>query len=157
MTRHDQGEVFDTLGDSWWDDAGPLSDLDPLLGTARISFVDRVLVRPSERPALVLDFGAGGGNMTARLAGPRTHMMALDSSLRSIQTARRNISGTNVDFLVGVGERLPFADIFDVVLCMDVLEHVAEPAAVVAQASYGPGESSCSQDPAGASSPSCCW
>jgi len=136
--RATQRDVFDDMAATWWDESGLLHGLGVLLAPVRIPFVIGVLRdqlgRGSHR---VLDLGAGGGLLAEALGDAGLAMLALDPSLPSIRAGRDHgsLTGSDVRFIGGVGERLPFVDgSFDAVVCMEVLEHVDDPGAVVAEA-----------------------
>ena len=135
MTARNSRNVFDEEGDTWWEDGGALVGLDALLGPFQEPYIDRALDELGTPRLRVLDLGAGGGRLTAQLAGRGHALVAADPSTRSLRAARRHTGEDLVSFVAAVGERLPFHDkSFDAVLCMDVLEHVEEPAAVVEEA-----------------------
>ncbi|MCP4623453.1 MAG: class I SAM-dependent methyltransferase [bacterium] len=70
----------------------------------------------------LLDIGCGDGRLTGLLAGKADAITAIDPDESSIEAARRNING--VDFLVGSGEELEFAnETFDIVLFSYSLHH----------------------------------
>jgi ubiquinone/menaquinone biosynthesis C-methylase UbiE len=70
----------------------------------------------------LLEIGCGDGRLTALLAGKADAITAIDPDDSRIETARRNINGVN--FLVGSGEKLDFADdTFDIVLFGYSLHH----------------------------------
>lgn len=132
-------QLFDELASTWWDEAGVLRGLGVLLDPVRIPFIVDVLrVELGSGPRDVLDLGAGGGSLSEALARLGLSVVALDPSLPSVQAGKEHGARVNaaVSFLVGRGEQLPFPDTsFDAVLCMETLEHVADPLAVVAESS----------------------
>jgi ubiquinone/menaquinone biosynthesis C-methylase UbiE len=70
----------------------------------------------------LLEIGCGDGRLTALLAGKADAITAIDPDESSVETARKNINGVN--FLVGSGEKLDFADgSFDIVLFSYSLHH----------------------------------
>jgi 2-polyprenyl-6-hydroxyphenyl methylase/3-demethylubiquinone-9 3-methyltransferase len=76
-----------------------------------------------------LDIGCGGGFLAEEFARRGCRVVGVDPSAVSIETARRHaaLSGLDVDYQVGFGERLPVADgEFDLTYCCDVLEHVSD-------------------------------
>ncbi|MFB3048647.1 MAG: bifunctional 2-polyprenyl-6-hydroxyphenol methylase/3-demethylubiquinol 3-O-methyltransferase UbiG [Acidimicrobiia bacterium] len=133
-----QPDPFDALASTWWDESGVLHGLGVLLAPVRVPFVTGVL-RAELGPGgdRVLDLGSGGGLLGAALSDHDFTVVALDPSLASLGAGKAHggSAGRGLRFVGGVGERLPFGDLsFDAVVCMDVLEHVDDPAAVVAEA-----------------------
>lgn len=133
-----QPDPFDALGSTWWDESGVLHGLGVLLAPVRIPFVVGVLsTELGPGTHRVLDLGSGGGLLSATLDDRDFTVVALDPSLPSLDAGKTHgdSAGTRVRFVAGVGERLPFVDAsFDAVVCMEVLEHVSDPAIVVAEA-----------------------
>lgn len=84
-------------------------------------------IRPGAR---VLDAGSGRGFGAAHLAGLGLDVVGVDSDGETVETARRDYPG--IAFVTGDACALPFADAsFDAVVCFEVIEHVADPAALV--------------------------
>ncbi len=84
----------------------------------------------------VLDLGCAGGFMAEALAARGALVTGIDPARRAVAAgrARSSATGSGVAYLVGEGERLPLADAaFDAVVCVDVLEHVRDLAAVIAE------------------------
>jgi 2-polyprenyl-6-hydroxyphenyl methylase/3-demethylubiquinone-9 3-methyltransferase len=132
-------DLYNQPGDLWWGDAGPLSLLRTALNPARFGYFRQVL---TERLGLdpyglrALDVGCGGGLLAEEFARLGCQVTGIDPSMPSIKTARAHASqaGLAIEYQVGVGEQLPFADAsFDLVTCCDVLEHVSDLARVVAE------------------------
>src|SRR4029077_14954625 len=85
-----------------------------------------------------LDVGCGGGLMAEGGTRLGFRGVGIDPSAGSIATAEAHAraSGLEIEYHVGRGEELPFSDgSFDLVYCCDVLEHVAEPERLIAEAS----------------------
>lgn len=133
MTNVDPAEIarFDAIAERWWDPHGemrPLHELNPV----RLSFVD-------ERAPLagreVLDVGCGGGLLAEAMARAGAHVSALDLSAELLDVARLHArqSGVVVDYREIPVEALAVDSpgTFATVTCMEMLEHVPEPASVV--------------------------
>lgn len=122
---------FDKLASRWWDPDGesrPLHDLNP----ARLNYIaDRVRL-PGAR---VLDVGCGGGILSEALARAGALVTGIDLAPRVLDVARLHLHESNlqVDYRESSVEALaaeaPAA--FDAITCMEMLEHVPDPGAVI--------------------------
>jgi 2-polyprenyl-6-hydroxyphenyl methylase/3-demethylubiquinone-9 3-methyltransferase len=130
----DPGELakFAALAQSWWDPKGPskpLHELNPL----RLGFVESAL---SLRGASVLDVGCGGGILSESMARAGARVLGIDLSQAVLDVADLHALEANlqVEYRAVAAEELaaerPGA--FDLVTCMEMLEHVPDPAASVA-------------------------
>jgi 2-polyprenyl-6-hydroxyphenyl methylase/3-demethylubiquinone-9 3-methyltransferase len=121
---------FGDLDALWWDPAGPAGVLHAM-NPARIGFYLAALERPRGR--LVLDAGCGGGLVAKSLAEAGAVVVGVDRLPACVEVARRAVPA---GFRPAVAEleRLPFADAsFDAVVAADVLEHVPDLPAAVAE------------------------
>ncbi len=136
-TAHsDPAEVakFDASAHRFWDEAGefaPLHKLNPV----RYEFV---ATRCSLRGARALDVGCGGGLLAESLTKAGAAVIAIDLAPGMIEVAKLHAleSKLQIDYRLAAVEALPampeLASGFDVITCMEMLEHVPEPATTVA-------------------------
>ncbi|HTQ36753.1 MAG TPA: bifunctional 2-polyprenyl-6-hydroxyphenol methylase/3-demethylubiquinol 3-O-methyltransferase UbiG [Steroidobacteraceae bacterium] len=129
-TSADPAEIakFEALAHRFWDSAGefkPLHRLNPV----RADFVG---ARARLQGATVLDVGCGGGLLAEALARRGAHVTGIDLAPAMITTAQLHAaeSGLAIDYRVQDAAELATAAAhsFDVVCCMEMLEHVAQPA-----------------------------
>jgi 2-polyprenyl-6-hydroxyphenyl methylase / 3-demethylubiquinone-9 3-methyltransferase len=128
--------MYDDLGERWY-----AADDDPVAllraeSRLRNPWVVTRIVRERGARARVLDVGCGAGFLSNHLAREGFDVTGVDASRDSLDVAaRHDVSGT-ARYLLGDALALPFpAASFDVVCAMDFLEHVEDPAAVVAEIS----------------------
>ena len=125
-------DKFGALAHRWWDPQGPQKALHAL-NPVRLDYVAQ---RAPLAGAQALDVGCGGGLLSEALAHAGAHVTALDLSPELIKVARlhRLESGVEVDYRLQSAEALAAEapGRFDVVTCMEMLEHVPDPASVVA-------------------------
>lgn len=124
-------DKFDELAQRWWDPAGPQKALHAL-NPARLGYVAQ---RAALRDAAVLDVGCGGGLLSEALAKAGARVTAIDLAPNLLKVARLHglESGVKVEYrqlpVEALAEEAPAS--FDVVTCMEMLEHVPDPASVV--------------------------
>jgi 2-polyprenyl-6-hydroxyphenyl methylase/3-demethylubiquinone-9 3-methyltransferase len=140
----DEVALFSSVADQWWDPKGkfaPLHKFNPI----RLAFIreqalarfgrDPKAARPFEGLRL-LDIGCGGGLLSEPMTRLGFAVTGVDASERNIGVARVHAerSGLAIDYRASTAEALIEAGEapFDVILNMEVIEHVAEPAAYLA-------------------------
>src|SRR4249919_627392 len=124
-------DKFGALAQRWWDPEGPQKALHAL-NPARLGYVsDRVKLQG----AAVLDVGCGAGLLSEALARNGAQVTALDLAPELIKVAKlhRLESGIDVDYRLQSAEALAgeMPGKFDAITCMEMLEHVPDPAAIV--------------------------
>ena len=122
---------FTALAQSWWDPNGPskmLHELNPL----RLRYVDRAAALPGKQ---ILDVGCGGGILSESMGRAGARVLGIDLAPALIEVAELHAlqAGIAVDYRTTAAEDLarerPGA--FDAVTCMEMLEHVPDPAAAL--------------------------
>lgn len=131
--------VYDADHDIWWNPDELFFMLKTSVNPARVGYFERIVREQSSgATGTLLDVGCGGGILAEAFTRLGMVVTGIDPSVSSIETARRHAdqAGVVIDYHVGSGERLPFADAsFDYVSCCDVLEHVQDVDAVLAEIS----------------------
>ena len=124
-------DKFDDLAQRWWDPRGPQKALHAL-NPARLGYVAE---RVQLRDAAVLDVGCGGGLLSEALAQSGAKVTAIDLAPNLLKVARLHglESGIKVDYrempVETLAEQAPAS--FDAITCMEMLEHVPEPASII--------------------------
>ncbi len=131
----DDAAFYDEFADGWWDTDGFLHGIGTLLNPVRMPYVERILGEVGKGSAglRVLDVGCGGGLQAELLSELGMVVTGVDASIPSVAAGRNH--GESVRYAGARADRLPFSgDTFDVVVAMEILEHVEDPVRVVAEA-----------------------
>lgn len=124
-------DKFDAIASGWWDPEGPFRPLHEL-NPARLKFVAD---RAELSGARVADVGCGGGILAESLARKGATVTGIDVAPKVLATARLHLheSELEVDYREITVEEFAAdeAGTFDVVTCMEMLEHVPEPASII--------------------------
>ncbi|MGH8283136.1 MAG: bifunctional 2-polyprenyl-6-hydroxyphenol methylase/3-demethylubiquinol 3-O-methyltransferase UbiG [Gammaproteobacteria bacterium] len=129
----DRGEIskFDALASHWWDASGEfrtLHDINPL----RLEYIDSRAHLKNKR---VLDIGCGGGLLSEAMAARGADVTGIDMAEEPLAVAKLHLreSGLKVQYRQATAEAMA-SDMpahFEVVTCMEMLEHVPEPSSIV--------------------------
>ena len=134
MLNADPAELdkFGDLAHRWWDpnsEFKPLHDINPL----RLDWIDAVIGLSGKR---VLDVGCGGGLLSEGMAVRGAEVTGIDLSEKPLGVARLHLleSGQKVDYRKISAEQMAaeMPGAFDAVTCLEMLEHVPDPASIVA-------------------------
>lgn len=140
--RSAEVERFNRLAATWWNDTGPMRPLH-VINSLRLGYVLEQIARRFEsavgdlKQLRIADIGCGGGLMCEPLAARGAHVVGVDAAARNIAAARlhANSSRQNIDYRVGEPDAaLHEGDSFDVILLLEVVEHVDNLQAFVQQA-----------------------
>ncbi len=130
----DAAEVskFEELAARWWDtdsEFKPLHDINPL----RLNFINEYAGGISGKQ--VVDIGCGGGILSESMAVCGANVVGIDAGKAPLTVARLHAleSGVDIDYRHLTAEQLAeeAPESFDVVTCMEMLEHVPDPASVL--------------------------
>lgn len=122
---------FEALAEKWWDPSaefGPLHDINPL----RLNYIDDIVSLPGKK---VVDVGCGGGLLSEGMALRGANVTGIDMGEAPLTVARMHAEKSQVDieYLQMPAEQLAAerTEQYDVVTCLEMLEHVPDPAAIV--------------------------
>jgi len=122
---------FNELAHKWWDKTSefkPLHDINPL----RLNFIHEKINLKNKK---VLDVGCGGGILSESMANLGADVTGIDMGEKVINIAKLHALQTKLDIDYQCTSLEAFTSkhkpIFDVITCMEMLEHVPEPSAVV--------------------------
>lgn len=134
-TDCEEVKKFDKVAQIWWDPQGSMGTLHTI-NPLRMQFIAGNL---NMHNCTILDVGCGGGILTEALARSGAQITGIDLSEASLEIARRHAKeqGLNIDYryesIEEVAEK--HAGKFDVITCMEMLEHVPEPDKIISACS----------------------
>ncbi len=134
MSNSDPVEIekFSQLAHKWWD---PMSEFKPLheINPLRLNYINKIAAIAGKR---VLDVGCGGGILSESMAGMNAEVTGIDLSEKALKVAKLHLleSGKKVDYRkISVEEMAAECpESFDVITCMEMIEHVPDPDSVIA-------------------------
>jgi len=131
VDSHERAQ-FAAMASTWWDPEGPMRPLHDL-NPARLEYIMRAV---NLRDSAVLDVGCGGGILAESLAMQGAQVSAIDIADEVLDVARLHALETElkIDYRNSTVEAFAAAapHSMDVLSCMEMLEHVPDPAAVIA-------------------------
>jgi 2-polyprenyl-6-hydroxyphenyl methylase / 3-demethylubiquinone-9 3-methyltransferase len=120
-------EKFNALAHRWWDREGdfrPLHDINPLR-------LEWICSHAELAGATVLDVGCGGGILAEAMAQRGARVTGIDLSEKALRVAELHLHESKLDIRYEKSSVEDFAGEFDIVTCMELLEHVPQPASMV--------------------------
>ncbi|MCG6880147.1 MAG: bifunctional 2-polyprenyl-6-hydroxyphenol methylase/3-demethylubiquinol 3-O-methyltransferase UbiG [Deltaproteobacteria bacterium] len=133
MENADNTEIakFDRLANHWWDSSGAFGALHRI-NPLRLRYIDQ---RTNLHGATVLDVGCGGGILSEAMTARGARVTGIDLSVEALTAARQHarMKGVRIDYRHTAVETLAptLSEHYDVVTCMELLEHVPDPQSVI--------------------------
>ena len=134
ISNIDEAEIakFEAMAPIWWDRQGDFKALHDI-NVLRLNHINE---RAPLAGKAVLDAGCGGGILSEAMASLGAAVTGIDMGEAALGVARLHLrkSGLNVDYQQATSEQFAryHPDRFDVVTCLELLEHVPDPASVIA-------------------------
>ena len=128
-------EKFSKIAEEWWDPAGkfkPLHKFNPIrISYIKEKIIDSFKLRNSDKPLQkikLLDIGCGGGLLSEPMSRLGAEVTGIDASEKNIQVAKLHAkkNGLKIDYLTASPENLKTDRKFDVILNMEIIEHVED-------------------------------
>ena len=138
MSNVDHAEIakFEALAHRWWDresEFKPLHEINPL----RVNWIDEHISLAGKK---VIDIGCGGGILSEAMAQRGAQVTGIDMGEAPLSVARLHLleSGLEIDYRQITAEAMAAEapEQFDVVTCLEMLEHVPDPASVIRPAPH---------------------
>lgn len=141
--RPEEVERFNRLAATWWNSAGPMRPLHVMNGLRLGYVLEQIAERFGRQPGdlqglRIADIGCGAGLMCEPLAARGAQVVGVDAATNSIAAARLHAAagGLTIDYRVGEPQdTLQADDTFDVLLLLEVVEHVDHLQRFIAEAS----------------------
>ncbi len=134
LNNFDEKEIdkFDSVAQIWWDTEGEMGTLHTI-NPLRTKFITEKLTVAAPK---ALDVGCGGGILSEALAKSGAQVTGIDLSQPSLEAARQHAESQDlsIEYRLASAEEISQeqAGSYDIVTCMEMLEHVPEPEKVVA-------------------------
>lgn len=120
---------FNQLAQEWWDPHGPMKPLHQL-NPLRLKYIQDITPLTTKR---ILDVGCGGGLLSEAMAQAGGQVTGIDISENLLQIAKLHAKqkNLNINYQQTAVEELSNENKFDVITCMELLEHVPNPESII--------------------------
>ena len=128
-------EKFSNMADEWWDPNGkfkPLHKFNPIrIKYIKENIIDQFNTKNKKKPLSginILDIGCGGGLLSEPMCRLGANITGIDASLKNIKTAKFHAkkNGLKINYICSSPEKLKNSKKFDVILNMEIVEHVED-------------------------------
>jgi len=128
-------EKFSNMADEWWDPHGkfkPLHKFNPIrIKYIKENIIDQFKTRNKAKPLSgisILDIGCGGGLLSEPMCRLGANITGIDASIKNIKIARLHAkrNGLKINYICSSPEKLKITKKFDVILNMEIVEHVED-------------------------------
>ena len=128
-------EKFSNMADEWWDPHGkfkPLHKFNPIrIKYIKENIIDQFNIKNKKKPLSginILDIGCGGGLLSEPMCRLGANVTGIDASLKNIKTAKFHAKkkGLKINYICSSPEKLKNSKKFDVILNMEIVEHVED-------------------------------
>ena len=128
-------EKFSKMADEWWDPSGkfkPLHKFNPIrIKYIKDNIIDSFNLKKTEKPLKkieILDIGCGGGLLSEPITRLGANVTGIDASIKNIKIAKLHAKNSKLDisYICSSPEKLQIKKKFDVILNMEVVEHVED-------------------------------
>ena len=128
-------EKFSNMADEWWDPHGkfkPLHKFNPIrIKYIKENIIDQFKMKDKAKPLSginILDIGCGGGLLSEPMSRLGANITGIDASIKNIKTAKFHAkkNGLKINYMCSSPEKLQITKKFDVILNMEIVEHVED-------------------------------
>ncbi len=128
-------EKFSNMADEWWDPHGkfkPLHKFNPIrIKYIKENIIEQFKIRNKDKPLSginILDIGCGGGLLSEPMCRLGANITGIDASVKNIKIAKLHAkkNGLKIDYICSSPEKLKITKKFDVILNMEIVEHVED-------------------------------
>ena len=128
-------EKFSNIADEWWDPHGkfkPLHKFNPIrIKYIKENIIEQFKIKTKANPLSginILDIGCGGGLLSEPMCRLGANITGIDASVKNIKIAKLHAkkNGLKIDYICSSPEKLKITKKFDVILNMEIVEHVED-------------------------------